>query len=418
MTFWLLIALMIVLSLLIALRPLLFSNTRQNSQDDQAQINVYRLRLDELAADEKNGVIAPTQADSMRKELERNFLQTIENQPDNKDVSEEGNSSRQRWATVAIIAVVIPLVAISLYFVIGSPEAINPVKETPLSQVEQQHSITGMVSQLEAKLEQDPNDVEGWNMLARSYMALKDFEKAVMAMQRLYELVWDQPEVLVRYADALAMLHGGKLSGKPQELIEKALALEPENSIGLWLGGMAFAEQGEHQAAIDYWRRLLPQLANNDAEKSRVKQMIARAQQEMGQEVSQDPTNDLFTEENVATGSVITVNVSLAADLLAETSPTDTLFIFAKAPSGPPMPLAAVKQQVSDLPITVTLDDSMAMMPTQKISNFSHVLVSARISKSGNAMPQSGDLITESRSVTVGQQEAVDLLIKDKIGPN
>ena len=418
MTFWLLIALMIVLSLLIALRPLLFRNTRQNSQDDQAQINVYRLRLDELAADEKNGVITPTQADPMRKELERNFLQTIENQPDNKDVSEEGNSSRQRWTTVAVTTVVIPLVAISLYLVIGSPEAINPVKETPLSQVEQQHSITGMVSQLEAKLEQDPNDVEGWNMLARSYMALKDFEKAVMAMQRLYELVGDQPEVLVRYADALAMLHGGKLSDKPQELIEKALALEPENAIGLWLGGMAFAEQGEFQAAIDYWRRLLPQLANNDAELSRVKEMIARAQQEMGQETDQDPLDDLFTEENVATGSTIIINVSLAADLLEKTSPTDTLFIFAKATSGPPMPLAAVKQQVSDLPITVTLDDSMAMMPTQKISNFSHVLVSARISKSWNAMPQSGDLITESRSVTVGQQEAVDLLIKDKIGPN
>jgi cytochrome c-type biogenesis protein CcmH len=409
---------MIVLSLAFALRPLLFRNTPQTSKDDQAHISVYRLRLDELAADEKSGVITSTQADSMRKELEQNFLQTIENQPANNNVTEEDNSSRQRWGTVAVIAVIIPIVAISLYLVIGSPDAINPVKETPLEQVEQQHSITDMVVQLEAKLEQEPNDVEGWNMLARSYMALKDFEKAVMAMQRLNELTGDNADVLIRYADALTMLNGGKLSGKPQELVEKALALEPENPIGLWLGGMAFAEQGEFQAAIDYWRRLLPQLANNDAELSRVKEMIAQAQRELGQEVSQDPLDDLFTEEKVATGSVITVNVWLAADLLENTSPTDTLFIVAKAPNGPPMPLAAVKQQVSDLPITVTLDDSMAMMPTHKISNFRHVLVSARISKSGNAMSQAGDLITESSSVTVGQQEAVDLLIKDKIGPN
>ncbi len=412
MTFWLLITLMIVLSLVFALRPLLFRNLRQNSKDDQARINVYRLRLSELAANKKNGVITSTQADSMRKELEQNFLQAIENQPVSKDITEKDNSSMQRWGTVAVIAVVTPLVAISLYLLIGSPNAINPAKQALLTQSEEQHSIIDMVTQLEARLEQEPNDVEGWNMLARSHMVLLNYEKAAIAMQRLYELVGDEADVLVRYADTLTMLHDGKFSGKPQDLIDKALDLEPEHPTGLWLAGIASAEQGEYQVAIDYWHRLLPQLANNDAESSSVKAMIARAQQELGQ----DPADDILSEEKVATGSTITVNVSLAAYLLEKTSPTDTLFIFAKPPSGPPMPLAVVKQQVSDLPITVTLDDSMAMIPTQKISNFNHVLVSARISKSGNAMPQSGDLITESHSITVGKQEAVNLLIKDTIG--
>jgi cytochrome c-type biogenesis protein CcmH len=414
MTFWLLIVLMIVLSLVFALRPLLFRNPHQNSKDDRMHISVYRLRLGEIAADEKKRLITSTQADSMRKELKRNFLQVIENQPVNKNVTEEDNSFRERWGTVAIIAAVVPLVAISLYLLIGSPNAINPVKETSLTQSEQQHSIIGMVTQLEARLEQEPNDAEGWSMLARSYMMLRNFEKAAIAMQRLYELVGDQADVLARYADTLSMLHGGKLSGKPQELINKTLTLEPDHPIGLWLAGMASAEQGEFQAAIDYWYRLLPQLANNDAELSRVKAMIAQAQRELGQ----DQADDILVEEKIALGNTITVNVSLAADLLEKTSPTDTLFIFAKAPSGLPMPLAAVKQEVSDLPMTVTLDDSMAMIPTQKISNFSHVLVSARISKSGNAMPQPGDLIAESRSVSVGQQETIDLLIKDKIWPN
>jgi len=412
MTFWLLITLMIVLSLVFALRPLLFRNIRQSSKDDQAHISVYRSRLSELAANKETGVITSTQADSMRKELEQNFLQIIENQPDNKDITEENNSSMQRWGTVAIIAVVTPIVAISLYLLIGSPNAINPAKEAQHTQSEQQHSIIDMVTQLESRLELEPNDVEGWNMLARSHMTLHNYEKAAIAMQRLYELVGDQADVLVRYADVLTMLHGGKFSGKPQDFIDKALDLEPEHPMGLWLAGMASAEQGEYQTAIDYWYRLLPQLANNDAESSSVKAMIAQAQQELGQ----DRADDILNEENVATGSTITVNVSLAASLLDKTSPTDTLFIFAKPPSGPPMPLAVVKQQVSDLPITVTLDDSMAMMPAQKISNFNHVLVSARISKSGNAMPQSGDLITGSHSITVGNQEAVDLLIKDTIG--
>jgi len=416
MTFWLLIALMIVLTLLGVLRPLLSRKPRQSNKDDQAHINVYRSRLDELAADEENGVITSTQADSMRKELEQNFLQVIENQPANTNVTEEDNSSGQRWGTVTVITVVIPLVAIGLYMLIGSPDAINPVNETPHTKLEQQHSITDMVTRLEAELENEPDDVEGWNMLARSYTALRNYEKAALAMQRLYELVGDQADVLVRYADTLAMLRGGQLSGKPLELIEKALALEPEHAVGLWLAGMASAEQGEYQAAIDYWHRLLPHIANNDAELSRVKEMIARAQQEL--DIDQDPVDDILNEEKIVTGSAVIVNVSLATDLLEKTSPTDTLFIFAKAPSGLPMPLAAVKQQVRDLPITVTLDDSMAMMPTQKISNFSQVLVSARISKSGNATPQPGDLITESRSVTVGQLEGVDLLIKDQLKPD
>ncbi len=410
MTFWLLITLMIVVSLLIALRPLLSRNARQNNKDDQAHISVYRLRLDELAADEKNGVITSTQAESMRKELEQNFLRTIENQPVNDNVTEEDTSSEPLWGTVTVIAVVIPLVAIGLYLLLGSPDAINPVKEKPLAQVEQQHSVTEMIIQLEAKLEQEPTDVEGWNMLARSYMTIRDFEKAVMALERLNELVGDQADVLIRYADALAMLHDGKLSGKPQELIEKALALEPEHPIGLWLAGIVSSEQGEYQTAIDYWNRLLPHLVNNETDLSKVNEMIAEAQHLL----EQNPADDTSIEQNAVTGSAVTANVSLAADLLEKTSPTDTLFIFAKAPRGPPMPLAAVKRQVSDLPITVTLDDSMAMMPTQKISNFSQVLVSARISKSGNAVPQSGDLMSEPRSVTVGQSEAIDLLINEE----
>ncbi|MCZ6525424.1 MAG: c-type cytochrome biogenesis protein CcmI, partial [Gammaproteobacteria bacterium] len=252
MTFWLLITSMIVLSLVITFHPLLFRNARHNNKDDQAHISMYRMCLDELAADETNGVITSAQADSMRKELEKNLLQAIAHLPLNKNATEDNNSFVHRWGTITVIAVVIPLASISLYLLIGSPDIINPANETPLAQEDQQHSITDMIIQLEVKLEQEPNNVEGWNMLARSYMALGDYDKAVMAMQRLNELVGDQVDVLIRYADALLMLHGGQLSGKPQELIEKALALEPDHPIGLWLGGKALAEQGEYQAAIDY----------------------------------------------------------------------------------------------------------------------------------------------------------------------
>ena len=163
---------------------------------------MYRSRLDELAADEENGVITSTQADSMRKELEQNFLQVIENQPATINITEDDKSSGQRWGTVATIAVVIPVVAIGLYMLIGSPDAINPVNETPLTKLEQQHSITDMVTRLEAKLENEPDDVEGWNMLARSYTALRNYEKAALAMQRLYELVGDQADVLVIFITA------------------------------------------------------------------------------------------------------------------------------------------------------------------------------------------------------------------------
>lgn len=362
MMLWSLFTLMIVLSLLMVLRPLIFGKTSL----------------------------------------------------DNMDESTADNSYKYQWLTVTIIVLLVPSAAIILYLTLGSPDIVNPSQgHQDLAQVEQR-TITDMISKLENRLEEESDDVEGWSMLARSYLALRDYEKAVPALQRLYELVGDQPDVMLSYADALAMVNDGKLSGKPKKLIEKALELEPENTMGLWLAGIASAELGDYQSAINYWRRLEPLLQNNDADLSKIREMIAQTEQKLGN----GSTDIVPLKENAKSENVVTVNISLAEELREKTMPEDTLFIFAKAINGPPMPLAAVKQQVSDLPVTVTLDDSMAMVPSQKISNFTHVLVSARISKSGNTTAQPGDMVTRAYSVTVGQQEPVKLIIDNEIKSN
>lgn len=251
-------------------------------------------------------------------------------------------------------------------------------------------------------------------MLVNSYMTLGRPGEALGAIERLYQITGDQPAVLVRYADVLATANGGRLSGKPAELIQKALSLDPDNGTGLWLAGMVANETGDYATAIQYWQRLLPQLENDQKSLQEVKQLISRAQNQPGNKDQE--ASALTAAETVNTANkTITVNVSLSSDIVRDTEPEDTLFIFAKAVNGPPMPLAVVRKKVKDLPLEVILDDSLSMIPSMKLSNFDKILVSARISTSGNATPQSGDYISEASIITSGQIEPVSIIINQQL---
>jgi cytochrome c-type biogenesis protein CcmH len=245
----------------------------------------------------------------------------------------------------------------------------------------------------------------------------------------LHKLVGDQAEILVAYADALAMVQEGKLAGKPAELLRRALELQPNQPQGLWLAGMAEDQQGNYQDAINYWHRLEPLLNEDPESLQEVRQLIARAEQRGGLPAKtaegtkdQIPSLSSASASDSATISVesstakaITINVDLDPDLKEATAHDDSLFVFAQAVEGPPMPLAVVRKQVKDLPLVVTLDDSMAMMPAMSLSKFSEVKIGARISKTGNAMPQSGDLYGEVSPVAVDDKEPVQITIGERV---
>ena len=187
--------------------------------------------------------------------------------------------------------------------------------------------------------------------------------------------------------------------------------MEPGNSNGLWIVGMAVFEQGEFQLAIDYWQQLLEQLVHGSKSYNEVAKLISRAEQQLSETGNQfetlisNQTSDDQVSKSISKS--ITVNVSLSSHLVQDTNPTDTLFIFARSIDGPRMPIAVVRKQMSDLPLTVVLDDSVSMMEQRRLSGFDEVIVSARISKTGDAIPKQGDLI--------GKEVTVDLLISDPV---
>lgn len=355
---------------------------------DQRNIMIARQRLVELEEQRRTGVLTQSQYDEQFVELEQALS-------DDLDIKSKviPSTSQGRWIFYVLI-LAIPLLASSVYFTLGNVEAISHSEEMAKAnpQTPTAEDINKMVEGLAERLKASPDDANGWLMLGRSYQQLQQFPKAVNAFANAYRLLGDQVEVMLQYAEAIAFANDKSLNGKPSELINKALALEPENLNALWLGGMMKAQQNDRQGAIILWRKLASLLPANIPEaKKEIQNAIANLENSTPGAVKQPESEQ--TETAVAANVSVAIEVSLSSDYQKSVVPEDTVFIYAQALSGPKMPLAIVRKKVSDLPIKVSLDDTMAMMPTMKLSNFEKVKLLARISKSGNAMTQPGDLI-------------------------
>lgn len=416
LVFWVFASLMLLSALFFVLRCLLQQPNKQKINKDVA-LGLYKDRLAEFDRDKQAGILTSENYAVLKLDLDRSLLNEVETE---SIVAAKTGQSRDWWA-VAIIGLLLPAMAIPLYMKLGQPQLIAHQQPMPLQQVagedgEGLPSVESMVNMLAERMQEDPSDPEGWFMLGKSYVALGRFAEAVDAFKNLYELLGDEPDVLVRYADAIAMANGGTLAGKPDELIQKALLIDPQNSDGLWLAGMASFEKKDYRQAIAYWQTLLPQLTNDADMSAQIEGLIKQAQNQ--QTVDGSAMAGVVISESDTHAQIIShikVKVSLVPELLAEVSPSDSLFIFAQAPAGSAMPIAVVRKQVKDLPLEITLDDSMAMMPTRKLSDFKEVRIGARISKSGNAIPQSGDLASNKLHVDVGQSESVELMINQQL---
>jgi cytochrome c-type biogenesis protein CcmH len=372
--FWILVGLLILAALLIVLPPIWRSREIAAADQDQRNIVIARQRLVELQEQLQTGTLTQAQYEEQRAELEVALS-------DDLDIPTQAKASgtKGRWM-VFVLVLLVPLAALTLYAGLGSYASLNQTSDN--SAMPGPEDINRMVAGLAARMKSNPNDAQGWLMLGRSYKYLQQYPEAADAFAQAYRLLGDQAEVLLSYADALAMANDGRLSGKPAELVFKALALEPNNMTGLWLGGMAKAEAGDAAGAVQLWRKLEALLPPDSEARQEIQTLMANVENRRPEE---QPTE--------AASPGIDVEVSLAPELRTKISPEQTVFIYAQALSGPKMPLAIVRKQVSDLPLTVNLNDSMAMMPEMKLSRFDQVKLIARISKSGNATQQPGDLI-------------------------
>lgn len=313
-------------------------------------------------------------------------------------------------APVIVGGIAVALFAVALYFAWTKP--VTSTASGIAQNVPMTPEHVEMIKALSARLEQNPNDGKGWAMLARSYAVMGRYNEALPAYEKAANLIQNDPVLLVDYADVLAAVNDKNLQGKPLELIQSALLIDPNNIKGLNLMGTAAFQAGDFAHAVAYWEKLLPLLPPDSPIAKQVNTSIANARAKEARPQSLPAQGEA---QPVNGGAQIAGVVSLSPALAGKVAPTDTVFVFARAVSGPPMPIVVIRAQVKDLPQKFILNDSMAMMPTMKLSNFQEVAVGAKISKSGNATPQSGDLRGEVASVKVGTSN-VQLVI-DKIVP-
>ncbi len=298
----------------------------------------------------------------------------------------------------------------------GSPAAVAESQDAA-DHGAQSEQIAAMTAKLVARLKDHPEDADGWAMLARTYDVTQRHADALKAYEKAVALRKDDPALLADYADSLAVNNGNSLDGAPMQQIEKALKLDPRNLKALALAGsFAFTKQ-DYANAVKLWEKMVQ---IGPADNFFVKQIIpgiveARKLAGMPPSTVQAPAS--VSAPAAAPGpSTVSGTVTLAPALAKQASPDDTVFVFARPADGSRMPLAILRRQVKDLPLQFTLDDSMAMSPATALSSASKVVVGARISKSGNAIPQAGDMQALTGAVSVGSAN-LKIEIKDVVKP-
>jgi len=409
--FWVIVAAMTGLALLMIVPALLKQENTENSVLDEENIAIARQRLVELKAQLVSGALTDIQYQEQYSELEAALNDDLD--LSKKDIQDNKSG---KWMIFPIFLGV-PVLAASLYMALGNFDAIEKVNtgQTVVQQNSKVPDVNAMVAGLAERLKQQPDDPEGWLMLGRSYKYMQQYDKAAEAFAQAHRLMGDQTDLLLQYADSLAMAQKGSLKGKATELVLKAVKQSPDNQTALWLAGMAKAEVGDYAQALQYWQKLQKMFPPESKSYQEVTNLITQIQdQQPGLQAEKTALTD---DENRKIGkpAELQVKVNLSQQLKDKVSPEDTVFIYAQAMNGPKMPLAIVKEQVKNLPLTVALSDQQAMTPMMKLSSFEQVKIIARVSKSGSAIPQPGDLIGSISPVSSTETKLVEIEISREI---
>jgi len=398
-TFLIAAALLVAATLLVLLRPWRRAAKAAESTAREANTAVYRDQLAELDRDLAAGAIGAVDHEQARGELQRRLLADA-------GVPEAAMApAASGRMTMVALALGVPLLAAGLYGWLGNPAALNPPPPPQQGEVTQQQ-VEQMIAALAARLQKDPNDPKAWMVLARSYRAMGRAADSVKAFEHIPEMVERDPVLLTEYADVLGASANGDLQGKPLELVRKALALDPNNAMGLSLSATAAYQRKDLKTAEAHWQQLLPMLP---AESDYAKWIVATLAEIRGGAASAPSAATAAVtppagkpQAGAAAGTSITGRVTLSPALASKVQPTDTVFVFARAAEGPRMPLAVKRATVADLPLDFTLDDSMAMSPQFKLSAMPQVRVEVRVSRNGSATPAAGDLIGQGPVVKPG----------------
>ncbi len=386
---------------------------------DQEAVNITLARergktLDNALAD---GSIDQPTYDYEREQLEYDLAADLNS-------GKVGGNTRSggQVSAAAIVTLFVPLAAGALYLQLGNPGAIaqldnpqNTVSNAGAEGNQNAPDLAELLPQMEQRLLDTPDDIEGWRLLGRSYLSVGEFDKARSAFEKAVALDENDAPTLAQMAETIAMTQQGELSGEPLQFIERAIEIAPDNEHALWLMSIAQQQMGNHEAAMQGFDRLTAMAAGNPEALATVEQMRARSVAALsGGAPLAIPQTETQTDNELAEGAInasVEITVNLSEQARAASTPDQSVFIYATASEGPPMPLAVSRLTVADLPTTVVLDDSMAMIPNMTLSAFDSVTVGARVSKSGNPISQPGDWFNEAENIATNKSAVLTITI-------
>lgn len=422
---WAVMALMAVAGALFVVVPLLKHRARQELSGVMVNSMVYRDRLQELESDLREGRVQADEFTQLKAELELTLL-------DDVNLSQQDQGARSlagKWLVWPLF-VLIPLVAFFLYWSEGyRPETGNWLADQPrmerllpkmlagdFAALEQEGvQLPELIRGMQARLQKKPNDARSWYLLGVSYMQMRMAEQAELAFNRALMLEPDNSDYVLGYTQASIALNDGKLAPQMEQALLRIIQQQPDNPKPYMTLGMAAFQGGDFAGAINIWQ----QYAAREQADPRAVQLLQRSIEVAKNQQAQAASPGDVAGTKGAAGAVkpvLTVTVDVAADVKEKLSASDTLFIYAKAVNGPPMPLAVVRQPVGNWPVTAQLSDANAMTPMATLSKFPEVIVQARVSSSGNAIPQSGDWIGPTQVVKLqGGEQAVAMQISSRM---
>lgn len=451
-------AVMVAISLIVVLPPLLRGRAAGRVDRVRTNLAILKDQLAELERDRAAGQLAEDRYAEIRAELERRAIEETTTDAAAPAAAASARRGAPRWAAALAVALLLPVVAGFGYWRFGDAGAFNPLIAQSPAGGDDAHGLTperiaGMIGSLEERLKREPDNVNGWATLARTYYSQRRFAEATRAYAKLAELVPDNADILADYADALAMERGRRIAGEPLALVNKALALDPTQWKALAMAGTEAFDRKDYPGAVAYWEKLRASLPAEAPIAQQIGASIAEARQLGGMPpapLAQGEAKAALPRDHppiaaapsggpgsvagkaapspgtaaagkaapgaaAAGASTVGGTVALGADLKGKVAPGDRVFIFARPAQGSRMPLALTSLQVKDLPARFNLDDSMAMAPGMTLSSVAEVIVGARVSRSGQPMPQAGDLEGLSQPVKPGARDVT--IVIDRVVP-
>ena len=414
-TFYIVAAVLAALAAGLLTRPWWWNATATGDVSTGDEVQRLSMQLRQLGELHRAGALSAEQYAESKSGVERRLLARLVD-PASADAKARLSPSRRLVSGLVLFMLII---AVGGYAWIGSPGSLGlgPGSGSGVTSIAASaddggaaegasaphglvpEQVAAMVDQLVQRLKDKPDDGDGWLMLARSQVVLGRHAQAVESFKQAMRLRPDDASLLADYADALAVANGRRLDGAPATLVARALELDPANPKALALAGTAAFDRHDYAGAVRHWEKLVEVEPGDDGFVQQIRASIAEARQLAGLPPA---ATTLAASGSAAAGASISGTVSLAPALEGRASSDDTLFVFARAVSGSRMPLAILRKRVGDLPLQFTLDDQMAMSDAARLSGVKSVMVGARISKSGNAMPQVGDLQGMIGAVSVG----------------